>query len=164
MIYIYGEHGSCSLQRSKQQKATRWGTSTGKSNQYTCSRKCLSELLNLTQGGELQLKFTIILYNFAFLTSLFNDTRWGTPTRCQYTIFICVLLVLSLTSFERLSKFGAIPFQEYVSEGITHPVFYGDLVYKLRRVKDETNFISSGSKILKRLRIVSMTQCSSRGL
>ena len=33
-----------------------------------------------------------------------------------------------------LSKFGEIPFQEYVTEGISHPVFYGDLVYKLRRV------------------------------
>ena len=32
------------------------------------------------------------------------------------------------------------------------PVFYGDLVYKLRRVKDTPNFISSGSKIVKRLR------------
>ena len=32
-----------------------------------------------------------------------------------------------------------------------HPVFYGDLVYKLRRVKGEANFISSGSKIVKRL-------------
>ena len=29
---------------------------------------------------------------------------------------------------------------------------YGDLVYKLRRVKNESNFISSGSKIVKRLR------------
>ena len=53
---------------------------------------------------------------------------------------------------ELLSKFGAISFQEYVSKGITHLVFYGDLVYKLRRVKDNTNFISSGSKIVKRLR------------
>ena len=53
---------------------------------------------------------------------------------------------------ELLSKFGAISFQEYVSKGITHPVFYGDLVYKLRRVKGEANFISSGSKIVKRLR------------
>ena len=33
---------------------------------------------------------------------------------------------------ELLSKFGAISFQEYVSKGITHLVFYGDLVYKLR--------------------------------
>ena len=53
---------------------------------------------------------------------------------------------------ELLSKFGAISFQEYVSKGITHPVFYGDLVYKLRRVKSDLNFISSGSKIVKRLR------------
>ena len=43
--------------------------------------------------------------------------------------------------------------QDYVSQGITHPVFYGDLVYKLRRAKGEVNFISSGSKIVKRLRI-----------
>ena len=53
---------------------------------------------------------------------------------------------------ELLSKFGAISFQEYVSKGITYSVFYGDLVYKLRRVKDNTNFISSGSKIVKHLR------------
>ena len=54
---------------------------------------------------------------------------------------------------ELLSKFGAISFQEYVSKGITHPVFYGDLVYKLSEgCKSESNFISSGSKIVKRLR------------
>ena len=53
---------------------------------------------------------------------------------------------------ELLSKFGTISFQDYVSQGITHPVVYGDLVYKLRRVKGEANFISSGSKIVKRLR------------
>ena len=35
---------------------------------------------------------------------------------------------------------------------LSHPVFYGDLIYKLRRVKDTPNFISSGSKIVKRLR------------
>ena len=51
-----------------------------------------------------------------------------------------------------LSKFGAISFQDYVSQGITHPVYYGDLVYKLRRVKGEANFITSGLKIVKRLR------------
>ena len=45
-----------------------------------------------------------------------------------------------------LSKFCAISFQEYVSKGITHPVFYGDLVYKLRRVKRQKNFISSAQK------------------
>ena len=46
---------------------------------------------------------------------------------------------------ELLSKFGDISFQEYVFKGISHPVFYGDLVYKLRRVKDTPNFISSDS-------------------
>ena len=46
---------------------------------------------------------------------------------------------------ELLSKFGDISFKEYLSKGISHPVFYGDLVYKLRRVKDTPNFISSGS-------------------
>ena len=49
---------------------------------------------------------------------------------------------------ELLSKFGDISFQEDVSKGIFHPVFYGDLVYKLRRVKDTPNFISPGSKIV----------------
>ena len=51
-----------------------------------------------------------------------------------------------------LSKFGDISFQEYLSKGISHPVFYGDLVYKQRRVNDILNFISSGSKIVKHLR------------
>ena len=46
---------------------------------------------------------------------------------------------------EILITFDEISFQEYVSEGISHLVFYGDLVYKLRRVKCEANFVSSGS-------------------
>ena len=63
------------------------------------------------------------------------------------------LLESSLDSYsELLSKFSDISFQEYVSKGISHPVFYGDLVFKLRRVKDTPSFISSGSKIIKRLR------------
>ena len=37
-------------------------------------------------------------------------------------------------------------------KGISHPVFYNDLVYKLRRVNDTPNFISLGSKIVKRFR------------
>ena len=53
---------------------------------------------------------------------------------------------------ELLPKFGDISFQDHVSKGISHPVFYDDLVYKLRRVKDTPNFFSSGSKIVKRLR------------
>ena len=66
---------------------------------------------------------------------------------------ITTLLPTCFSSYsELLSKFGEISFQDYVSQGITHPVFYGDLVYKLRRVKGEANLISSGSKIVKRLR------------
>ena len=53
---------------------------------------------------------------------------------------------------ELLTKFGDISFQEYLSKGIAHPVFYGDVVYKLRRVKGTPNFISSGSKIVKLIR------------
>ena len=53
---------------------------------------------------------------------------------------------------ELLSKFGAIRFQEYVTKGISDPVFYGDLVYKLRRVRGSTNFIVSRTKIVKGLR------------
>ena len=61
-----------------------------------------------------------------------------------------------------LSKFGEISFQEYVTEGISHPVFYGDLVYKLRRVRCEANFVSSGSKIVFAFDVESMTHWSSR--
>ena len=53
---------------------------------------------------------------------------------------------------ELLSKFDDISFQEYLSKGISRPVLYGDLVYRLRRAKDTPNFISSDSKIAKRLR------------
>ena len=35
---------------------------------------------------------------------------------------------------------------------MSHPVFNGDLVYKLRRVNETPNFFSSGSKKVKRLR------------
>ena len=53
---------------------------------------------------------------------------------------------------ELFSTFGEKSFQEYVSEGISDPVFYGHLVYKQRRVKCEANFLLSGSKIAKRIR------------
>ena len=74
------------------------------------------------------------------------------------------LRVIDITRFEKhlessldhtlkfCRKFGDISFQEYLSKGLSHAVFYGDLVYKLRRVKDTPNFISSGPKIVKRLR------------
>ena len=57
-----------------------------------------------------------------------------------------------------LSKFCEISFKEYVSEGISHPVFYSDLVFKLRRVKSEANFVSSGSEIVYAFDVKSMTQ------
>ena len=42
---------------------------------------------------------------------------------------------------------------KYVTKGISPLVFYGDLVYKLnRKFKCEFNFVSSGSKLVKRLR------------
>ena len=53
---------------------------------------------------------------------------------------------------ELLSTFGDISFQEYLSKGISQPVFYGDLVYKLRSVRGTPNVISLCSKIVKLLR------------
>ena len=50
-------------------------------------------------------------------------------------------------------KFGLISFQEYVSKGPTHTFLYFDLVYRLRRTKVAGYFISSGSKIVKDLRL-----------
>ena len=38
-----------------------------------------------------------------------------------------------ITFSELLPKFGEKLFQGYVSEGISHPVLYGDQVYKLKR-------------------------------
>ena len=51
---------------------------------------------------------------------------------------------------ELISTFCEISFLEYVSEGISHPVSYGDLVYKLRGLKGAANFVSSGSKLKKK--------------
>ena len=42
--------------------------------------------------------------------------------------------------------------QKYVSKGITRPFFYDDLICKLRRVRGKATLISSGSKMIKRLR------------
>ena len=76
----------------------------------------------------------------------------------------CLHRVIDITSFEKHleSSLDRTPnfcqnlvifrSKNMYLKGISHPVFYGDLVYKLRRVKDTPNFISSGSKIVKRLR------------
>ena len=53
------------------------------------------------------------------------------------------------TYSELLSKFGEISFQEYILKRFFHPVFYGDLLYKLGRVKGTAKFVSSGSKIVR---------------
>ena len=94
-------------------------------------------------GGGILLCFCCGLFSFGFCfgreAMIFEDPS--------------MLLISFFRSYsDMLSKFGEISFQEYVTEGISHPVFYGDLVYKLMRVKSETNFVSSGSKIVKRLR------------
>ena len=91
--------------------------------------------------------------------------------RCCTTVLISILQDLQITSklliqgcryhklhktfckffttySELLSKYGDIAFQEYVSKGIPHPVFYDDLVYKLRRVEGTPNFISLFRKYL----------------
>ena len=46
---------------------------------------------------------------------------------------VCHFKCVVSSSGNTLSKFGEISFQEYVSKGTSHPVFHGDLVYKLRR-------------------------------
>ena len=40
-------------------------------------------------------------------------------------------------------------FQEYASEGISHPVFYDDLIYKLKRIKSASDLVSLNSKKVK---------------
>ena len=53
---------------------------------------------------------------------------------------------------ELLSKFSEISFQDMLPKESLKRVFYGDLVYTLRSVKGAMNFVSSGSKIVNRLR------------
>ena len=45
---------------------------------------------------------------------------------------------------------------ENVSEGITHPFFYGDLLFKQMAVKGLANFMSPGSEIVKRFRLIAV--------
>ena len=97
--------------------------------------------------------------------------------RCYTSVVISILIiskllqnclhrVIDITSFEKLLESSLYHTQNfyrnlvvfrsknmYLKESLTgsHRVFYGDLVYKLRRVKDTPNSISSGSKIVKRL-------------
>ena len=59
---------------------------------------------------------------------------------------------------EILCKFGAISFQEFASKGITHLVFYGDLIYKPRRIKDAAISSLQVRKLLKVIDVGSMTK------
>ena len=58
----------------------------------------------------------------------------------------------SLIFFSENLTSGTNYLKEYISQRISQPVFCGDPVYKLRRVKRTTIVVSSGSKIVKRLR------------
>ena len=67
------------------------------------------------------------------------------------------LKLFVLLTWDKLARLWKISINEilvktHLSKEIPHPVFYGDLVYKLRWVKDTPNFILSGSKIVKLLR------------
>ena len=86
-----------------------------------------------------------------------TDRQTDDPnTRCPRRTFQAGGIKTFWKSFvsysELLSKFCEVPFQEYVSEGISHSIFCRDVVYKLRRVKGAANFVSLGSKTVKRIR------------
>ena len=69
--------------------------------------------------------------------------------KCKCVLLCTVITLHHVDLFpERNSKHGVIR-SDLLSCVF---IFYGDLVYKLRRVKDTPNFILSGSKIVKRLR------------
>lgn len=51
---------------------------------------------------------------------------------------------------ELLLKFGPVHFYDYVTNGISHPKFYGDLVIKLRKIINNNNFHTSCRKLVKR--------------
>ena len=51
---------------------------------------------------------------------------------------------------ELLLKFGHISYYDFVTQGIAHPKFYGDLVLKLRKIVNTDSFHVSSRRILKR--------------
>ena len=77
------------------------------------------------------------------------------PLKLQYSCQFCFVLISLLvprTYDKNMTKFVNLSFQEYVSDEISRQVFYGYLVYKLRRVKGASKPVLSGTKIVKRLR------------
>ena len=118
--------------------------------------------------AELWEVFSFLMKNIYLFHNLFDLlvvvlAFWISILKIFKLLHNCWHRVKDITSFEffgkffrlyckLLSKFCDISFQEYVSKGFAQPVFNGDLVYKLRRVKGTANFISSETKIFKRLR------------
>ena len=89
---------------------------------------------------------------------IINSSSLLTKTRenCFYIVNLHFPCTFSMPSGWRSNLSVRLPLVKYrfknVSARIAHPVFYVDPVYKLRRVKSAANFVSSGSKIVKRLR------------
>ena len=52
---------------------------------------------------------------------------------------------------ELLLKYGSLSYYDFVIQGISHPQFYGDLVFKIRKILYTDNFYTSCKKIIKRL-------------
>ena len=55
---------------------------------------------------------------------------------------------------ELLLMFGLIQFYDYVTNGISHPKFYGDLVIKFRKIINNNNFHASCRKLVKKLNML----------
>jgi hypothetical protein len=51
---------------------------------------------------------------------------------------------------EILLRYGQVSISQYVTRGISQPSFYGDLVYKLRRIKNNPDVSSVATKILRK--------------
>ena len=102
----------------------------------------------------LQITFTLLSHGYRYhkLRKTFGKIFRSCSVLLCFVMRGILCLTLTSPYSDLLSKFGEISFQECVTEGISHPVFYGDLVYKLRRVRCEANFVSSGSNTAKRLR------------
>lgn len=53
---------------------------------------------------------------------------------------------------ELLLKYGnSVSYLDFVTQGISHPQFYGDLVLKVRKIYHSSNFFTSCKKIVKKL-------------
>ena len=96
----------------------------------------------------LRVVLAYLISNLEIFKSLQNNWHLVTDITSFEKILKVLHIIHSLSFYLHLVKYCS----KHVSEGISHPAFYGDLVYKLRRVKCAANFVSSGPKIFKRLR------------